>query len=119
MGKPIRITRIDDGRFAEQHRYRIEGGEITAEWKAGLERRVRAFPNEKIDTEPSCEFTIWHSGNQLGSYGGTVWPSAWPDLFESHRGSAQSGPFTLATAEGLRLISDAEREWERAQAVAS
>jgi hypothetical protein len=118
MSKPIIVTRIDNDSFPEQHRYHIEGGEITAEWKASLERRVRAFPNERIDTEPSCEFTIWHSGNQLGSYGGTVWPSAWPELFVSHKGSAQSGPFTLATAEGLRLIADAERTYERAKAAA-
>lgn len=113
-----KITRIDDGSFPEQHRYRIEGGDIAPEWATSLRRRATAFPSEPVPEVPSCEFTIWHSGNQLGSYGGTVWPSAWPHLFESHKGTAQSGPFTLVTTEGLRLISDAEREWERARSCA-
>jgi hypothetical protein len=119
MSKPITVTRIDDGSFLAQHRYRVEGGEVTPEWSEGLGRHRGAFPGcQTPDGVPWCEFTIWYSGNQLGSYGGAVWPSAWPHLFESHSGTAQSGPFTLATAEGLRLISDAERAWERARKVA-
>jgi hypothetical protein len=119
MTKPITVTRIDDGAFPAQHRYRIEGGEIAPEWSKTLARRVVAFQGcAAVDETPWCEFTIWYQGNQLGSYGGAVWPSAWPHLFESHRGSAQSGPFTLATDEGLRLISDAERAWERTRKVA-
>jgi hypothetical protein len=109
----VTITRIDDNSFAGQRRYRIEGGEISPEWAKSLERRVRAFPNEVIETAPSCEFTIWHQGNQLGSYGGVVWPSAWPTLFECCRGSAQSGPSTMVLPEGLRLIAEAERAYER------
>jgi hypothetical protein len=118
MSKPITVTRIDNGSFPAQHRYRIEGGEIAPEWSKSLRRSQAAFPGTGDLETPWCEFTIWYQGNQLGSYGGSVWPSAWPQLFESHTGSAQSGPFTLATAEGLQLIADAERAWERARSAA-
>ena len=40
MSKPITVTRIDDGAFPAQHRYRIEGGEIAPEWSKTLARRV-------------------------------------------------------------------------------
>jgi hypothetical protein len=110
------ITRIDDGRFPAQHRYRIEGTDISPEWAESLERRARAFPNEQRPAVPYCEFTIWYQGNQLGSYGGEVWPMAWPLLFESHRGTAQTGSYTLLTAKGLGLVAEAERAWERLHA---
>jgi len=107
------ITRIDDGRLPAQHRYRIEGTDIAPEWAESLERCARAFPNDERPAVPYCEFTVWNEGNQLGSYGGAVWPGAWSLFFESHRGTAQTGPYTLLTAEGLRLVAEAERAWER------
>lgn len=80
-------------------RYRISGGDIAPDWAEACSERGE---------EPQCEVTIWGGGDQLGSYGGTVWPSAWPELFESHRGSAQSGPFTLLTDLGKRMIAEAD-----------
>jgi hypothetical protein len=110
------ITRIiSDGRFPERHSYRVEGTDISAEWVSALEVRTQAFPRYVRPALPSCEFTIWYGGDQLGSYSGAVWPTAWPALFTFSRGTAQTGSATYLTAEGRRLVAAAERAWwERA-----
>lgn len=50
----------------------------------------------KIEDERGwCKFSIWPVGHyynsvepyhnrRLGSYGGSLWPFAWPDIFEKH-----------------------------------
>jgi hypothetical protein len=91
----ITVTRRDD---LIVH-FHIEGGTIDPGWARGLR------PGRKAE----CDFTIWRASLdtdrvQLGSFGGEVWPSAWPHLFESHRGTAQSGPFTTLTPLGLRAV---------------
>lgn len=107
------VKRIDDGSVPSRRRYRVEGSDIAPEWAQRLEERKRAFPCDARPAVPSCEFTVWYQGNTLGSYGGTVLPTAWPALFEFHRGTAQTGSCVSLTADGLRLVSEAERAWER------
>lgn len=81
-------------------RYRIEGGEIAQDWREACERRGK---------QPWCEVTTWGDHpTQLSSYGGEVWPSAWPKLFEPHRGTAQTGPFTLLRAAAVELFEAAD-----------
>jgi hypothetical protein len=74
--------------------YLLIGGDVRADWLKGV------HPPDA----PWCEITVWSDLSQVGSYGGTVWPSAWPALFESHRGTAQSGPFTIITELGQELL---------------
>ena len=81
----------------EQHytRYRIEGGDLTPDWAAYLRPARIAW----------CDFTIWHGSEYLGSYGGEVWPSAWPALFEPTKLAGfrltTAGKVAIARAEGL------------------
>lgn len=76
-----------------QHHFRISGGVIRTDWAASLK------PGET----PWCEFSIW--GDNVGSYGGSVWPTAWPDLFEALPSTAQSGSGRLRlTEQGKALL---------------
>jgi hypothetical protein len=111
------IRRIDDGSSPAQRRYRVEGTDISLEWAEGLERRRRTFPRDERPAVPYCEFTVWYQGDQLSAYGGEVWPTAWPALFTFTHGTAQTGSRTLLTAEGLRLVAEAERAWAQSLAV--
>lgn len=79
--------------------YRIVGWAVRSDWAAECAKR---------GAEPSCEFSIWSNSDQLGSYGGEAWPGAWPALFTCHRGSAQSGPYTLLTEVGKQLVREAD-----------
>lgn len=54
-------------------RYRIEGGNLTPEWAKMVRPGNVAW----------CEISVWGDGadRSVGSYGGEVWPTAWPHLF--------------------------------------
>jgi hypothetical protein len=57
-GQMTKVTLVDrSGRRAE---FRVEG-------EAGY-----------------CGFTIWGDDRRLGSFGGSVWPGSFPDLFEHY-----------------------------------
>jgi hypothetical protein len=61
------ITKIrDDG---TRRTYRIEGEDIAPEWRDGLREA------------PWCEVTFYGADRRPASYGGSVWPAAWPSLF--------------------------------------
>ncbi len=84
-----------------QARYRIEGGQISPEWQKLLK------PGRSI----SCEFTLWQDDGQLGSYGGEVWPTAWPELFEALPSSVQLGSGRIQlTAAGREAVRRADAE---------
>jgi hypothetical protein len=88
-------------------RYRLTGGELREDW---AEAHARYLAREQAagrqpECVPCCEISVWFGRDLLGSYGGTVWPSAWPDLFEAHTGSAQSGPYTVIKPLGRLLLS--------------
>jgi hypothetical protein len=107
MPKIVRL-RSDLEKIGCKH-YRLTGGVITAEW---LESHTRFIQNSRhgMYEEPYCDISVWHDGETLGSYSGTVWPSAWPSLFQCHRGSAQSGPYTTITPLALDLLEQADLE---------
>jgi hypothetical protein len=107
MPKIVRIPGIGES-IGCKH-YRLTGGVITAEW---LESHTRFIQNSRhgMYEEPYCDISVWHDGETLGSYSGTVWPSAWPALFQSHRGSALSGPYTTITPLALDLLEQADLE---------
>lgn len=70
--KNLTITRLSDpGSGPGERRYRIEGGDLAPEFAALL----------RAEETPWCEVTL-RSNDTLSSYGGTVWPLAWPALFE-------------------------------------
>ena len=95
-----------DGR--DRLRVRLVGGDIASEWAPRVPRL------------PWCDLTLLLRQGRLtetsiASFGGEVWPAAWPELFTSHRGTAQTGSYTLITYDGLALL---ERALIRAQAEA-
>jgi hypothetical protein len=86
--------------FPGRRRYRLVGGDLAPAWAD------RVPPG----TEAWCEITVWDAedgapGSFVGSFGGEVWPSAWPHLFTGHKGNAQSGAYTTITTDGLRLLA--------------
>jgi hypothetical protein len=81
--------------------------------------------------QPRCRMTIWNRdrqatpgetgssngriftsvlGDRLGSYGGTVWPDAWPALFAPVRRTAQGGGGFTLTPLGRVLFVQALTE---------
>lgn len=73
-----------DGTQQTDEEFELRGGDITAEWARGL----------RVPEAAWCRVTIhssaWQSidrarggGTYLAGFGGSVWPSAWPLLFES------------------------------------
>jgi len=90
------------------HRFRIVGEPTADNWK-----KERA---ERPDKEPWCEVSIWPKDvhavdselcDHLGSYGGELWPSAWPELFYHNKPTAQQGPVTYLTELAQELFARA------------
>ncbi len=73
--------------------FRIEGGDIAPEWNP---RGV-----------PWCQFTVYHGDDRIASYGGEVWPMAWPALFEAVQGNAHVGNGVRLTAAGRAAVEAA------------
>lgn len=61
-----RIVPLGDNRF------KLVGGELAEEWAK----------NVRPGAVPWCVVKV--SGNQVVSYGGEVWPCAWPSLFSAY-----------------------------------
>jgi len=93
-----KVTRIPDLNIPERASYLVEGGAIDPDWASAL----------RTGEAPFCEITIWNHSDQIASYRGNVWPGAWPALFRSLRGIAQSGPQSMLTAEGQEMVSRAD-----------
>jgi hypothetical protein len=78
-----------------RERFEVWGGDIAEEWTKSL----------RVPSAPWCTVTIWDEGTQIVSYGGVVWPAAWPEVFSI------SGPVghqhTTLTATGVRLFDQA------------
>lgn len=87
-------------------RYRLVGGDLSNGWEA------------RAGEDAWCEVSIWPAKpaegiygaveEHIGSYGGEVWPSAWPQLFVVHDHGWPRGPRLLG------LITDEARELFRA-----
>jgi hypothetical protein len=86
------------GRSYRWEQWSLTGGEIHPSWQRDASAK---------DWKPSCRFTLWlHDGvvdPRLGSYGGDVWPTAWPDLFCPLH---QQGDVEI-TKSGLQLREEA------------
>jgi len=86
----IRLTLVDakewtsGGTRYRREEWTITGGEIAPEWRRDCDARERA-----AGWEPSSRFTLYVIDGEvdvrLASYGGAVWPTAWPDLFQAVR----------------------------------
>lgn len=92
---PPMITILD--RDDVSTRYCIRGGEIAPDWEAALR------PGE----EPACAFTLWGRDDRVTSYGGTVWPTAWPALFAPVPPSVQAGTAGIVLTPAGRSAVDA------------
>jgi hypothetical protein len=100
------ITRVEPGR------YRVEGGALSADWSrchAKYLERERAAGREVPTGPPWCEVTVELEGTyagMVGSFGGAVWPGAWPDLFTVSPQRPDGDGTTRLTALGLRRFSE-------------
>lgn len=83
-----------DGRHYRSEQWTITGGEVDPSWRRGAGWEP---------WEPSSRFTLYvvdgEVDTRLVSYGGVVWPTAWPKLFET-RGEGYQRCVTI-TDEGL------------------
>ncbi len=63
-----------DGRQHRREEWSIRGGEVEPTWQRNL-----------CGQEPASRFTLYIIDGavdpRLASYGGVVWPTAWPELF--------------------------------------
>lgn len=84
-----------DGRRA---RYRIVGVPTDTEWAESL------GPGR----EPWCEVTLY-DGEWVGSFGGEVWPGAWPDLFHHALATAQVPIRISLTEKGKHVFGEVTR----------
>lgn len=89
------IQRLRSDQF--DTRYRAEGGELAENWRALLRPGESAW----------CEFTVLRDGTSVGSYGGSVWPTAWPALFRTLAPTAQVPNAVKLTGAGLRWLASA------------
>lgn len=94
-----RITLISRSDSLGRSTYRLDGGTVAAGWL-------------RPGKEAWCEVTLYdvcrrEDGWYLTSFGGEVWPAAWPALFESGRGTAQTGPWTRLTSAGIAAFRSA------------
>lgn len=91
----------DDGRHHRREEWTISGGEIDPRWRRDADARERAE-----GWEPSSRFTLYvvdgEADPRLASYGGVVWPTAWPKLFQAVRQGTQQSAVEI-TDEGLML----------------
>lgn len=93
----IRVLQKDDFRTV----YRIESGreEIAPAWATNLRRH-----GERV--EPWSEITVRHTPGEpdrVVAWGGSVWPSAWPELFPS----GEDGLGVRMTDAGRVALADA------------
>jgi hypothetical protein len=74
-------TGTSDGKRYRREEWSITGGEIDPSWR---DERSQA-----AGWEPSSRFTLYVVDGEvdprLSSYGGVVWPTAWPELFQAVR----------------------------------
>jgi len=85
---PPKITRIGSDTF------RVEGGTVAPSW------------TPRPGKTPWCEISV--RGDFLSSYGGEVWPTAWPDLFAAPtKRTLHNGGHVYLTPAGLLALATA------------
>jgi hypothetical protein len=80
-------------------RFRLEGGTLAEGWEPREGRR--AWCELTVSTKRGAEGRLY-----VTTYGGEVWPGAWPHLFTSAR--AFGAPATWLTKEGETLLFGTE-----------
>jgi hypothetical protein len=107
-----RVELIDEQ--PNRREFKLVGGKLTDEWKATL---------RDGDGEPYCRIIVWNRatftsnagettfstviGDCVSGFGGSVWPSAWPALFESRHAGPSVGYQTKLTKLGRELLVQA------------
>ncbi len=93
-------------------RFRLEGGVLREDWAESLRRRAEGelAAGREPDERAYCEITVAADpteGVPLLAYGGSVWPTAWPELFavDGEHPSHNVSP----TAEGASALRAALR----------
>lgn len=86
----------------ECKRYRLVAPPTNPKWAAEV----------REGQEPWCEFSVWTGGRRLGSYGGEVWPSAWPEWFLHTPNRYNGGAGFTLTDAGALLLNAAVSEQE-------
>jgi hypothetical protein len=66
-----RAWKGDDGLAYVHETLEIRGGDVAPSWAAEL----------RVPRAAWCSVTLWNDGDHLASWGGEVWPAAWPQLF--------------------------------------
>lgn len=94
-------------------RYRVEGGELAPDWAKTLRDGKTAW----------CEVSIPEGRTCLSSYGGEVWPLAWPTLFRQPilpAGAVRVSPSTVELTEaGVEALREAREEFGRQEFLAN
>lgn len=83
-----------DGNPITREVFEIRGGAVAREWAAELRPPEAAW----------CSVTLWNEVG-IGGYGGSVWPTAWRDLFCIGPSAPRSAP--RLTAEGVARFAAA------------
>ncbi len=79
-------------------RYKLEGGTLADEWAKSLHPGRSAW----------CVITVRDFNTFVASYGGEVWPMAWPALFKPVSPSVAGGTAGVElTMDGLRALARA------------
>ena len=85
-----------DGRRYRREEWSLIGGDIDPAWRKG----------QADDWKPWCRFTLYivnaNLDRRLSSYGGSAWPTAWPELFEAKRQGTYAASVDI-TDKGLAL----------------
>jgi hypothetical protein len=90
------VTALPTVTITPEGKFRLEGGTTAQGWYRG--------------NPPWCEMKVSFSTGQVYSYGGEVWPMAWPWLFSSD--DERAGRVYLKT-EGRELLMEALiRYWD-------
>lgn len=91
----VTVTKIGD------RRYRIDGAPETESWAKALKRNGH--------TDGWCEFSWWPDDGNVGSFGGSVWPSGYPSLFTFEPGYRSRMHTPYPSLRLARLMKDADR----------
>lgn len=98
----VRITRqLPDLGISRRFRVESDAADLAPAWAASL-REGRT---------PWCEVSIYPDGF-VGSYGGEVWPMAWPTYFEGCPGPAGQRGGVQLTEEGRVVFGLEELDGE-------
>ena len=99
----------------ERNRFRLEGGALSPDWSRAHKRyleREKTAGREVPTGPPWCEVTMIDLDDARGivsSFGGAVWPAAYPDLFTISPQQPDGDGSTRLTDRGLRLFREVTR----------